>query len=164
MLTLSILAFKTGLLRFDFLTHTAALPDNGVNPFPACSFSTLSGALVALLANPSKISNRFYHVSDGVLTQQDVVRIAEAETKISWKVSSFSIEGIRRTVSKNMQKGTYGNREFTATLTTAFFGGLQVFTRLDNEFLGVERLDIRAEVARLVKERTALAKAMASRL
>lgn len=146
---------RNGFIRFDFRSHTADLPDNGIAPFPASSLTSLARALISLLSDPSKIRNRFYHISDGVLTLQDMVRIIENNSGVSWTTTSFSIESTRLAAQENLRKGVFGLREFLGTLTPVFFGGMQVFTKLDNDVLGLdgEKVDLRVEVSRLAKER-----------
>jgi hypothetical protein len=132
----------------------AALPDNGISPFAATSYATLSQAIVALLSDPSKFSNRFYHIADGVLTLQDVLRIFERQTGASWQRTSYSTKERSEAALANLQKGVFGVSEFFGTLALPFFGGLQVFTKLDNEIFGIgySEVDIRQEMARFAKE------------
>jgi hypothetical protein len=146
--------FQNGIFSFDFSAHTALLPDNGINPFPASTLSTLSKVIVSLFTDPSLISNRFYHVADGVLTQQDVFRVVEKESGVQWTKTSYSTQSVRKHALENMQKGIYGPKEFVDSLMTPFFGGLQVFTKVDNEVLGIGsgEIDLREEVVRLVRQ------------
>ena len=153
---LTTTGFQNRIFRFDFSTRTASLPDNGINPFPASTLSTLSKVIVSLFTNPSLISNRFYHVIDGVLTQQDIFRVAEKESGVPWTRTSFSTQSLRKNAVENMQKGIFGPKEFVDSLMTPFFGGLQVFTKVDNEELGLESggVDLWGEVVRLVRQQT----------
>lgn len=147
---------KTGMLGLDFNTRSANLPDNGFNPFPASSYTTLARAITSLFEDPEKISNRFYHISDGVLTLKDVFQIVQAESKVPWKRISYSTDVVREAAMENMRKGVYTAKEFVHSLMTPFFGGLQVFTKLDNEVLGIgeeDVVDLREEVVRLARER-----------
>ncbi|KAF2019806.1 isoflavone reductase family protein [Aaosphaeria arxii CBS 175.79] len=145
--------FKTGILGFDFAARTAMLPDNGINPFPASTLSTISKVIISLFANPSLISNRFYHVADGVLTQQEILQVIEKESGASWMRNSYSTQTVRSNAVENIAKGVYGRKEFVESLMTPFFGGLQVFTKVDNEKLGITygEVDLREEVARVVR-------------
>jgi hypothetical protein len=149
------------MLQFDFSTRTASLADAGIPPFPATSITTLARSIASLLQSPSKISNRFYHIADGVLTQREILSNISRETGAPWTVSSFSVETEREAAAQNMRDGTYGMREYVGTLRTAFFGGIQSWVRVDNEVLGLggeeEGVDIREEVARLAREHVARA-------
>lgn len=143
------------MLPFDFTNKSVSLADNGIPPFPATSITTLSKAIVSLFTNPALINGSFYHISDDVLTQQEMLRVIEKETGTPWKRSSFSIEAARLGAVENMKKGVYGPREFIAFLRAPFFGGLQMWLETDNEVLGIrdeDRLDMREEVTRLARE------------
>ncbi|SCO92404.1 uncharacterized protein FRV6_16532 [Fusarium oxysporum] len=148
------LGFQTGMFNFDFAARTACLPDNGINPFPASTLSTLSKVIISLFTNPYLISNRFYHIADGVLTQQDVFQVIEKESGVPWTRTSYSTWGLRNSALENMQRGIYGPKEHVESLATPFFGGLQVFTKVDNEGLGVRfgDIDLREEVVRLARQ------------
>lgn len=142
------------MFEFDFTARTASLPDDGINPFPASTLTTLAKVVVTLFINPSLISNRFYHISDGVLTQRDMLSIVEVESGVKWDKTSFSIAATRDAAVANIQNGTFGAVEFKGSLLTPFFGGLQVWTHVDNEVLGVgPREDLREEVVRLIRKR-----------
>ncbi|KAJ4302838.1 hypothetical protein N0V90_001729 [Kalmusia sp. IMI 367209] len=130
--------FHNALFNFNFTTHTAILPDNGINPFPATSLVSLATALTTLFTYPHLISNRFYHISDGVLTQAQILQIIKAESGIKWKSGSYSIAEKREEAAERMREGVYGLKEYVGTLATPFFGGLQVFTHTDNEVLGLK--------------------------
>ncbi|KAH8815287.1 isoflavone reductase family protein [Xylogone sp. PMI_703] len=150
---------QVGSLPFNFAQHTGPLPDGGAIPFAATSYTTLSKAVISLLSDPSKFHNSFYHIADGVLTPLDVLHIFEKETGVKWKTTSYSIKERSQAALANMKKGVFGVEEFFGTLAAPFFGGLQVFTNLDNEIFGIERgeVDIREEVARYAREQTAAA-------
>lgn len=154
MLYLTKSGFKNGIFGFNFAAHTAILPDHGINPFPASTLSTLSKVIISLFTSPSLISNRFYHIADGVLTQQEVFQVVEKESGVSWTKTSYSTQSVRKTALENIGQGVYGPREYADSLMTPFFGGLQVFTKVDNEKFGVGygRVDLREEVVRLVRK------------
>ena len=146
--------FRNGLFQLDFDGKKALLPDGGINPFPTSSFATLAKVITTLFEEPEKISNRFYHISDGVLTQKEIVYIIEKETATKWETGSFSIAGVREAAAKSIEEGVYGLKEYRNSLITPFFGGLQVWTRVDNEVLRVNGVvDVREEIVRLVRER-----------
>ncbi|THY75332.1 NAD(P)-binding protein [Aureobasidium pullulans] len=151
------LGFANGIFGFDFNNKTACLPDNGINPFPATTLDTLSKVVISLFENPSLISNKFYHVADGVLTQQDVFHVVEKETGVSWARTSYSTSEVRKAALANMEKGVYGPTEYMHSLMTPFFGGLQVWRHLDNQELKVRNgeVDIREEVVQLVRKQLA---------
>ena len=146
--------FANGIFGFDFTNKTACLPDNGINPFPTTTLDTLSKVVISLFENPSLISKKFYHVADGVLTQQDVFHVVEKETGVSWARTSYSTSEVRRAALANMEKGIYGPTEYMHSLMTPFFGGLQVWRHLDNRELKVRdgEVDIREEVVKLVRK------------
>ena len=110
--------------------------------------------MISLFENPSLISNKFYHVADGVLTQQDVFHVVEKETGVSWARTSYSTSEVRKAALANMEKGVYGPTEYMHSLMTPFFGGLQVWRHLDNQELKVRdgEVDIREEVVKLVRQ------------
>jgi hypothetical protein len=156
----SLPGFKNKLVSFNFSTHHATLPDNGIPPFPATSLRTLATALTTLLTNPTLIDGSFYHISDGVLTQRGILRLVSHSTNSVWTSSSYSIAAAAAAAAENMKKGVYGIREYAATLTVPFFGGLQSWNQVDNEILGIteeERVDLKEEVGRLAREAAALA-------
>lgn len=145
--------FTIRIFNFDFDKHTAVLPDNGLNPFPASTHATLSKVIISLFEDPSLISNRFYHVSDGVLTQQDVFKVVEKETGVKWARSSYSTKDVRANALKKIAKGNYTPLEYMHSLMTPFFGGIQVWSHVDNEALGLTfgEVDLREELEKLVK-------------
>ncbi|KAH7092174.1 isoflavone reductase family protein [Paraphoma chrysanthemicola] len=149
--------FSIGFFAFDFDKHTATLPDNGLNPWPATSFSTLSKVVIALFTTPTLISNRFYHISDGVFSHHDVFKVVEKTTGVPWTRSAFSIAEAREGALQNMAKGVYGPMEFFNSLQTGFFGGIQVWRHVDNELFGVKfgEVDLRDEVADIVRRHVA---------
>lgn len=71
-----------------------------------------------------------------------------------WTKTSYSTQSVRKSALENMQKGIFGPKEFADSLMTPFFGGLQVFTKVDNEVLGIGsgEIDLREEVVRLVRQ------------
>jgi hypothetical protein len=142
------------VFNFDFSTHVALLPDNGINPFPTSTLSTLSKVVVSLFTKPSLISNRFYHVADGVLTQQNIFLAVEKETGVAWTRSSFSTKDVRQSAYEKMQQGVFGPQEFLHSLMTPFFGGIQVWTHVDNEMFGIQfgDVDLHKELAKVVKQ------------
>lgn len=148
------IGFKNGLFAFDFGAKKALLPDGGINPFPASSFASLSRAIITLFANPSLISNRFYHMSDGVLTQREILQIVERESGSVWEKSSFSVDEVRNAAADKMMSGLFGLQEFRGTLMTPFFGGLQVWRHVDNEVLKLgEGEDLRDVIRTEVRAR-----------
>ncbi|KAF2105648.1 isoflavone reductase family protein [Lophiotrema nucula] len=154
--SLRTIGIKGPMLGFNFETKTANLPDNGVNPFPASSYTTLTKALSTLLSEPTKISNRFYHISDGVLTLRDCFSIVQGLDSTAWMKTSFSTEVVRDAALQNIQRGVFTPKEFVHTLMTAFFGGIQVFSKLDNETLGIadgEEMNLREVMKGIAQER-----------
>ncbi|KAF9701990.1 hypothetical protein EKO04_000834 [Ascochyta lentis] len=148
------LSFQNGIFAFDFTTHSALLPDNGINPFPATTLETLSKVIMSLFNTPSLISNEFYHVADGVLTQQYVFHVVEKEMGVLWARTSYSTKEFRNAALANIQKDVYGPSEYANSLMTPFFGGLQVWRHLDNDKLKVPdgQVDVRAELISLVQK------------
>ncbi|XPS68673.1 hypothetical protein M3J09_000959 [Ascochyta lentis] len=153
-LCLTVAGFQNGIFAFDFTTHSALLPDNGINPFPATTLETLSKVIMSLFNTPSLISNEFYHVADGVLTQQYVFHVVEKEMGVLWARTSYSTKEFRNAALANIQKDVYGPSEYANSLMTPFFGGLQVWRHLDNDKLKVPdgQVDVRAELISLVQK------------
>lgn len=61
-----------------------------------------------------------------------------------------------------MRKSIFGLKGHIGTLSTVFFGGIQIWVKVDNEVLGIgteeeDSVDIREEVARLAREHHARA-------
>lgn len=104
------------------------------------------------MLDPSKVKNRFVHISDGVVTQQDLVRTIEKVTGEKWVKNSFSIAEGFKDAEIAIQGGTLGVKEWFGTLRGAFFSGMTVWRKLDNEVLGIgERADLLEEIVRLAK-------------
>jgi hypothetical protein len=98
----------------------------------------LARAITTLFTNPALINDTFYHIIDGVLTQSEIVSVAEKKSGMKWKRGSFSIKEAREGAAANMKAGTVTRKEFFGTLMTPFFGGIQVFKKVDNDALGLE--------------------------
>ncbi|KAF2845163.1 NAD(P)-binding protein [Plenodomus tracheiphilus IPT5] len=145
--------FENGIFGFDFATRTARLADNGIHAFPATTLTTASQVIISLFTTPSLISSRFYHVADGVLTQQDIFHVVEKESRSPWTRTSYSVRDVRNDAIANIRNGIYGPTEYMNSLMTPFFGGLQAWNHLDNETLNVRNgeVDLRDEVTKLVR-------------
>lgn len=148
----SRVGLKHGMLDFDFETKTANMPDGGIHPFSSTTLVTVGKALVAALSDNEKVKNRFVHIADGVVTQQDLLRAIEKDTGEKWTRKSFSVAEEYKDAKEAIKGGTLGIKEFYGTLRAAFFSGMTVWKELDNEVLGImeeDRVDLLGEILRL---------------
>jgi len=111
---------------------------------------TLSRAIVGVPSNHPHTKNRFHYIADGIATLEQFITIFEQKDPSGkfrpWTGESIDIVASNAAAIERMKEQPMGLREFLAGLRVAFFGGLTVWKRLDNQDLGIKddgRVDVR---------------------
>lgn len=148
-----------GHFGIDIANKRANLPDGGIHPFSATTFTTAASALIAVLTAYPKSHNRILHFSDGVLTPLEVLSIVEKITQSKFEKESYSLKEMTAFAEKEVADGKSGVALQLGMLRLPFMGGgdIGLFTSVDNEEFRVKRADLKAAVESAV--RNAVAKA-----
>jgi hypothetical protein len=133
--------FMPGIL--DFATRTATLVDQGDNRLSVNTLATSGKAIAAILSNPEATKNRVVKISEMILTQNQVLKIAQRlRPEDQWEVTKVAatdclqeaLEAIRAgdirpMVRSKLAKGTgYAGETYGSA-----------YDENDNELLGIKK-------------------------
>ncbi|KIW84034.1 hypothetical protein Z517_03280 [Fonsecaea pedrosoi CBS 271.37] len=142
----------------DFKTNTIRIYDGGAHKFSTSTLSTISQAVVQILLQPEKFSNRPVRISEVAISQQHLLEIAKKlEPSKEWTVISVDSAQLVRDVQEEAAKGIFSLRVFNAyAIRGAFapdFGCL--YGNNDNKALGISELterELEQYLARFVRQ------------
>lgn len=138
----------TGFLGFDLLNNTATIIDSGNQPFSATNVATVGQAVASLLSHPTETANKFLSVSSVTTTQNEVLKLLEAESRQKWQVEHMSSNDLEKLGDRRKAEGDFSY--FMLYLRHFFFsdGSCGFVKEGDsaNWLLGLEKEDIRSTI------------------
>lgn len=134
--------------------HEVTLYDGGNNRISTTSLSTIGKAIAKILQNPGATANRVVRVSEAIVTQNELLKIAqEIQPETQWTTTNASTADMFKAGVSRFEAGDHSwPAIMDVTMGTAFAGDKYgaAFDVTDNELLGVKALtpdDIRKLVA-----------------
>lgn len=136
----------------DLKSRKASLYDGGDRPFSTTTLSGIGKAVAGVLRHPEKTKNRAIYVNEAVLTQRDIMKIADGIKPGNWEtivVDTVKMEQDARDGLKQPNPSPYLTYDFyKRAIWGEDFG--QVFEETDNELVGLKMLSGKA-VADIVR-------------
>ena len=143
-------------IKHNFLVNyagpSALICDGGDVPFSATTLAGVGKAVVGVLQHPAETKDRYVHVAEATVTQNQLLHLSGLEDKI--KITSVKSEDLEQQAYSAVQKTPPDFLTFTINLLwRVTFGGKfgSLFEKTDNDLLGVKRLS-ESELASIVKE------------
>ncbi|PVH74502.1 NAD(P)-binding protein [Cadophora sp. DSE1049] len=143
-----------GPILLDFANHKATLFDEGDNRISSTSLPNIGNAIVGILKNFDATKNKIVRTSEVILTQNELLRIAEGlRPDVKWEISKVQTSALLKEGLDKLGAGDFSMPVIMKILTgTAFagdsYGG--AYDETDNELLGVKELteeDVRKLIA-----------------
>lgn len=142
----------------DFQNHTVTLLDEGDNRISSTSLPVVGKAIAAILQNLDATQNRVIHVSEAILTQNQLIEFAkELRPDIKWRTSKEQTsvllqESLEQFVAGDFTMPTIMKLLKGTALAGDTFGS--AFDVTDNELLGIKEL-APADLKELIAEKLA---------
>ncbi|TVY84643.1 Oxidoreductase swnR [Lachnellula suecica] len=134
--------------------HKATLLDEGDNRFSSTSLLNIGKTVAGIFVNPEATKNRAMKVSQLILTQNELLSIAqEVRTDIKWEVSKASTSAILKAGLESARAGEHGIPTMMKILTGTSLAGDTygaAYYETDNELFGIKELtkdDLKKRVA-----------------
>jgi hypothetical protein len=147
-----------GPLFLDFANHKATLYDGGDNRISSTSLPNIGKAIVRILKNFEATKNKIVRTSEVILTQNELIRIAEdLRPDIKWETSKVQTSAILKEGLDEVSAGDFSMPVFMKILAgTALAGETygSAYEETDNELLGVKELT-EEDLKKLVAEKLA---------
>lgn len=134
--------------------------DGGDVPFSANTLAAIGQAVVGVLQHPAETKNRAVFIADAVVTQNQLLKLAEEESGKTWEVKPVDCEERHKEAIAELQKEKPNVLFATFSLILrTMFGGPKyhnLFSKeeLDNDLLGIKTLTD-AELRQIVKDAVA---------
>lgn len=141
-------------LKVGFVLGTTTVDDTtewelfngGDVPFPATTLSQIGKAVAGVLTHPAETANRFVFVRNAVITQNQLLKIAEKiseGTDKKWPTKNVDVAGLEKSAYEELgkEKPNFGAamRNFIkVSIWGKGTGGFPEGVKLDNELLGIE--------------------------
>lgn len=133
-----------GSMLLDFENHTATLFDEGDNRISSTSLPNVGNAIVGILKNFEATRNRIVKTSEVILTQNELLRIAEElRPDIKWEINKSQTSVILKEGLDEVRAGDFSIPAIMKIVTgTAFAGDIYggAYDETDNELLGIKEL------------------------
>ncbi|EXJ82579.1 hypothetical protein A1O3_06392 [Capronia epimyces CBS 606.96] len=133
-----------GPMLLDFANHKATLFDKGDNRTTVTSLPTIGKAIVGILKNFNATKNRVVRISEAIVTQNQLLRIAEGlRPNIKWEISEVQTSAVLKEGLDELGAGDFSMPVFMKILKgTALAGDTYgaAFDETDNDLLGVKEL------------------------
>ncbi|KAK3659074.1 hypothetical protein LTR56_001511 [Elasticomyces elasticus] len=149
-------AGEAGLL--DFASRKVTLLDEGDNRLSATSLATIGKAIAGILKKPEATKNRVVKISETIVTQNQLLRFAEAPRPgDKWEVSKVATSAL---LKEGLDELSAGDFSFPVSFKIIKGTGLageaygSAYDETDNELLGVQELT-EEELKKMVAERLA---------
>ncbi len=131
-------------ILLNFENHNATLFDQGDNRISATSLPNVGKAIVGILKNFEATKNRIVRVSEVILTQNGVLRIAEElRPDIKWEINKVETSAILKEGLGELGAGDFSMPVIMKIMAgTAFAGEVYgaAYDETDNKLLGVKEL------------------------
>ncbi|GLA06490.1 hypothetical protein AnigIFM60653_007428 [Aspergillus niger] len=142
----------------DFQNHTVTILDEGDNRISSTSLPAVGKAIAAILQNFDATENRVMHVSEAILTQNQLIGFAkEIRPDIEWSISKEQSSLLLQESLEEFGAGDFSVPTFMKLLKgTALAGDTYgaAFDVTDNELLGIKEL-APADLKKLIAEKLA---------
>lgn len=142
----------------DFQNHTVTLLDEGDNRISSTSLPVVGKAIAAILQNLDATQNRVIHVSEAILTQNQLIEFAkELRPDIKWRTSKEQTSVLLQESLEQFGAGDFTMPTIMKLLKgTALAGDTfgSAFDVTDNELLGIKEL-APADLKELIAEKLA---------
>ncbi|GKZ69987.1 hypothetical protein AnigIFM50267_005227 [Aspergillus niger] len=142
----------------DFQNHTVTILDEGDNRISSTSLPAVGRAIAAILQNFDATENRVMHVSEAILTQNQLIGFAkEIRPDIEWSISKEQSSLLLQESLEEFGAGDFSVPTFMKLLKgTALAGDTYgaAFDVTDNELLGIKEL-APADLKKLIAEKLA---------
>lgn len=142
----------------DFQNHTVTMLDEGDNRISSTSLPAVGRAIAAILQNFDATENRVMHVSEAILTQNQLIGFAkEIRPDIEWSISKEQSSLLLQESLEEFGAGDSSVPTFMKLLKgTALAGDTYgaAFDVTDNELLGIKEL-APADLKKLIAEKLA---------
>ncbi|KAI0123779.1 hypothetical protein BJ170DRAFT_94808 [Xylariales sp. AK1849] len=131
-------------ILLDFVNHKATLFDEGDNRISSTSQPNVGRALAGILKNPEATENRIVRVSEVILSQNELLRIAEGlRPDIKWEISKVQASAVLKEGLDGLGAG-----DFTFPVIMKIIAGTAAagdvygaaYDQTDNELLGIKEL------------------------
>ena len=133
-----------GTMILDFAQHKAVLLDEGDNRLSSTSMPNIGRAIAGILKNFEATKNKVVRTSEVILTQNQLLRIAEeVRPDIKWEISKVQSSAILKEGLDKLSTGDFSMPVIIKVLTgTAGAGETygSAYDETDNELLGVKEL------------------------
>ncbi|CAK48391.1 hypothetical protein CBS115989_6344 [Aspergillus niger] len=140
----------------DFQNHTVTMLDEGDNRVSSTSLPAVGRAIAAILQNFDATENRVMHVSEAILTQNQLIGFAkEIRPDIEWSISKEQSSLLLQESLEEFGAGDFSVPTFMKLLKgTALAGDTYgaAFDVTDNELLGIKEL-APADLKKLIAEK-----------
>ncbi|KAK2031618.1 oxidoreductase CipA-like protein [Colletotrichum zoysiae] len=139
----------------DLGRRSATLYNGGDVPFSATTLSDVVAAVLGVIRHQPQTANRVVYVHSALVTQNQLIQYAKEFDRKEWSTSVKDTEELRRESLVELAKGALADVD-GAMLGLCICGamssdyGCDFSERLDNELLGIEKMDetrLRAVVA-----------------
>ncbi|GLA50608.1 hypothetical protein CBS147343_9059 [Aspergillus niger] len=142
----------------DFQNHTVTMLDEGDNRISSTSLPAVGRAIAAILQNFDATENRVMHVSEAILTQNQLIGFAkEIRPDIEWSIGKEQSSLLLQESLEEFGAGDFSVPTFMKLLKgTALAGDTYgaAFDVTDNELLGIKEL-APADLKKLIAEKLA---------
>ncbi|KAJ5983538.1 hypothetical protein N7481_005637 [Penicillium waksmanii] len=137
----------------DPKTHSATIYDGGNLPFSTTTLTTISKAVVSILAHLEETQNRHLYIHDAVVTQNQLIAIAKKIDGKDWDLAHTTTSSAEASAYEELEKEKPDPMKFLFPLLQVSvlaegYGG-DFSAHLDNKLLGIEGMDD-AELASLM--------------
>ena len=143
-------------ILFDFANHKVTLYDEGDNRMSSTSLPNIGKAIAGILKNSAATKNRIVRTSEIILTQNKILKIAQAlRPDIEWEISTAQTSSILKEGLDGINAGDFSTPTIMKIIvSTALAGDVYgcAYDETDNEILGIKELTDE-DFKRLVAER-----------
>jgi hypothetical protein len=113
-----------GPMLMDFANHKATLFDEGDNRISSTSLSNVGKAIVGILKNFEATGNKIVRTSEAILTQNELLRIAERlRPDIKWEISKVQTSAILKEGLDGLSAGDFNMPVIMKIVTGTAFAG-----------------------------------------
>lgn len=128
----------------DFTNHKATLFDEGDNKFSSTSLVNIGKAIVGIFNNSEATKNRVVRVSEVILTQNKMLKVADSlRPDIKWELSKIKASALLKEGLDGLSAGDFSMPVALKVIGgTAFAGDVYggYYEETDNALLGVTEL------------------------
>jgi hypothetical protein len=147
-----------GPMLLDFVNHKATLFDEGDNRISSTSLPNVGKALAGILKNSEATKNKIVRISEVILTQNKLLRIADGlRPDIKWEISKVLASAVLKEGLDGISAGDFTVSVIMKIVTGTVAAGDvygSAYDETDNELLGIKEL-AEKDLRKLVAEKLA---------